>query len=366
MHVTVHGREAKRAPACLRPDAGRRAVTVLLRHAKVEEAMQSTAMSRTSSYNIPIVRSREDVSNIPEGAEEVRVTGFLFLHLVKAILERCKNLKAIHASACQIRMLLPGCSRLLEERGVELVQVVCSASHSRVGKQASDYAAKRQEFVELVKSRWTEFCRLRRAHVPSVVYASRYYCLQGEKPVSMAGVARENNAGVGAVFLGVSATTKYFKCEKTGSKQTMEFVKSIERAVEKLKRRKRERERKASERRRFREDEEVFRKAGFARPNGLNRATLQIALKVARVISDEPELFELAKSEHPREIGAVLRVYGFADGKAKTLGEAGEEMHAGRERTRQLETKGLRILGINKRNVKKTMRSPINQRAILK
>lgn len=248
--------------------------------------------------------------------------------------------------------MTPDLRRLLAEKGVDVVFTAVSFRWKPRSNPTANYRAKREFLVSLAGRRKEQFERLLQLGITAARMTARYYCLNGEEFIPQATVATQH---------GLSTTCTAYVSQQINAvlyslgyrngvpvaRGPREYADRIHTQIW--------RTRKARREERARQAEEALR-ASLTEKLGLpplaERFPMTRFATLKKLIrAREQGKLEWLKRKHPRAWLAVTLRFGLDDkqtGVYRTLQEVADAMGgiSTRERARQLEDRGLELLGI--------------------
>lgn len=311
-----------------------------------------SVLIRESGYTVvKALRKHPSFNNLDSRTRVAHLDGYPYVWAIEEIMKRAPHLKAIEVLPVMFEHIKESALEVVKSRGI--VYIVGFATPELAWADTDDIRGplwqKHRLFFLSLKGRQKElFDELIEFKIRAGLMTARYFCLDDEPYKAMRALREEFDVGhIHTFSMMVNGVIHYLEQTFSVGYRSFQFVGMMRRKVEKMREEKKEREVRIAQ---F--HAAGLKKESFVKGKQKNRRVNAELLGVLFDCKDKGYFDELAQIDKRVHDVLVLRqgVTTRDDPQPQTLDALGQKWNLTRERIRQLEEKGFKLLGINPDN----------------
>ncbi len=311
-----------------------------------------SVLIRDSGYTVvKVLRKHPSFNNLDSRTRVAHIDGYPNLWAIEEIIKRAPHLKAIEVLPVMFEHIKEKALEVAKPRGI--VYVTGFAAPELAWADTDDIRPplwqKHRVFFRTLKGQRKElFDELIEFKIRAGLMTARYFCLDDEPYKAMRALREEFDVGhIHTFSMMVNAVIHYLDQTFPIGSRSFQFVGMMRRKVEKMREEKKEREARLAQLRAA-----GLQKEAFVKGKQGNRRVNAELLGILFDCKDKGYLAELAQIDKRAHDALVQRqgVTTREDPQPQTLDALGQKWDLTRERIRQLEAKGFKLLGIDPDN----------------
>lgn len=325
-----------------------------------------SVLIRESGYTVvKTLRKHPSFNNLDSRTRVAHIDGYPNVWAIEEILKRAPHLKAIEVLPVMFEHIKESALEVVKPRGVVFVQgfAVPELAWADTDDIRPPFWQRHRMFFRTLKGQKKElFEELLEFKIRAGLMTARYFCLDDEPYKAMRNLREEFDVGhIHAFSMMVNAVIHYLDQTWPIGHRSFLFVATLRRKVERMREEKKEREARLAQLRAAGLQKEAFIKG----KNQVRRVNAEL-LGVLFDCKDKGYLAELAKIDQRAHDALVQRqgVTTREDPQPQTLDALGQKWNVTRERIRQLEEKGFKLLGVNPDNPTVPEIGPLRRREL--